>query len=603
MSVLSLRPPQWTSHRRLLEQKLVDLHRCSDYDHLRQIQAQILKADLHRDLFVAPKLISAYSLCRQVLPAVAVFRQVPFPNAHLYNVLIRAFADNSQPSLAFSTFCQMQKDGIFPDKFTYSCLLRGCSGTSSFSRVLMIHAHVLKFGFLSDIFVPNALIDSYSKTSAAGFAEAKKVFDGMPEKDVVSWNSILAGAVRAGEVAEARQLFDEMPERDIISWNTLLDGLAKAGEMESVFDLFGRMPERNVVSWSTILSGYCKSGDLEMARDLFDKMPVKNLVTWTIIITGYAEKGQAKEASRLLDQMEEASLEFDVAATVSILAACAESGLLSLGKRIHSYVKRSKLRLSTHVSNALIDMYSKCGCIDKAWSVFKELVDRDLVSWNCVIQGLAVHGHGKRALSLFARMKMEGIRPNAVTFIGVLCACTHMGLVEDARSFFYSMETDYGIVPQIEHYGCMIDVLGRVGFLHEAFHLAKTMPSEPNAIIWCSLLNACRLHNNVGLAEEAVNQLVKFEPSDAGNYAILSNIYAAAKQWEGVAKARTKMKGIGRPKPAGSSWIELGDTVHEFTAGDRKHPQTTRIFKMLDKLSHHIVQVGHAPKEMAMLPQ
>lgn len=483
---------------------------------------------------------------------------------------------------------------MFPDNFTYPFLLKACTGQFAMQKVEMVHAHVVKLGFLDDIFVPNSLIDSYSKAGNAGIAAARRVFDEMPCKDVVTWNSMVAGLVRAGELGGARKLFDEMPERDTVSWNTMLDGHSKAGEMDKAFELFQMMSQRNVVSWSTMVWGYCKLDDMEMARMLFDRMPVKNLVPWTIMIAGYAEKGFAKEASCLLDQMEEAGLEPDGATVISILAACAESGLFGLGMRMHSYIEKSKLKFTTEVCNALVDMYAKCGNLDKAWRVFEEMRQKDRVSWNSMVQGLANHGHGEKALELFVKMISEGIKPDAVTFVGVLCACTHVGLVDEARRYFASMEKDYGIIPEIEHYGCMIDILGRGGHLEEAFDLARTMPLEPNAIIWGSLLSACRVHNNVSLAEEAVDQLIRLQPSDAGNYAILSNIYAAAGRWDGVAKTRIQMKNI--QKPVGSSWIELDDSVHEFTVEDRSHPQSARIFKMINRLSRHLKQDGYVPK-------
>ncbi|OAY79555.1 Pentatricopeptide repeat-containing protein [Ananas comosus] len=591
------RAPRWTSQRRVLELHLSELHKCGDLDRLKQVQAQVYKSHLHRDPFVVPKLVSAYSLCGRLPGALSAFHQVPSPNTLLYNTLIRACAHGSRSrSLAFDAFFDMRRSEVFPDNFTYPFLLKACLGPSALSQVEMVHAHVVKLGFLCDIFVPNALIDAYSKNGGLGLVAAKKMFDGMPERDIVSWNTVIAGLVRAGDVKEAHRMFDRMPERDTVSWNTLLDGHAKSGEMDEAFELFENMPERNVVSWSSVVSGYCKKGDMEMARLLFDKMPSKNLVSWTIMISGYAEKGLATEALSLFDQMVNSGLEPDVATIVSILAACAESGLLALGKRINSYVGRNKLRHTTHVCNALIDMYAKCGCLDIACDLFEGMVERDLVSWNSMLQGFAMHGHGEKALDIFFRMKREGIRPDGVTFLGVLCACTHVGFIEEARKYFASMERDYGIVPQIEHYGCMIDLLGRGGLLKEAFDLTKSMPWEPNAIIWGSLLGACRVHNNVEFAEEAVNELIKVEPSDAGNYAILSNIYAAAGRWDGMSKARVQMKGTGAQKPAGSSWIELGDVVHEFTVGDRTHPESDRIFMMLDRLGEHLKKAGYFPR-------
>nr|POF03214.1 pentatricopeptide repeat-containing protein [Quercus suber] len=251
-----MRTPTWVSRRRLLEEKLSDLHKWTNLKHVKQVHAQIYKANLFQDLYVAPKLISAFSLCHQMVLAVNVFNQIQEPNVHLYNTLIRAQVHNSQPSQAFATFFQMLSDGVSPDNFTYPFLVKACSGESWFPVVQMVHAHVEKFGFFSDIFVPNSLIDSYSKCGFVGVNAARKLFMVMGERDIVSWNSMIGGLVKVGEVGEARKLFDEMPERDAVSWNTILDGYAKAEEMKMAFELFEKMPERNVVSWSTMVLGW-----------------------------------------------------------------------------------------------------------------------------------------------------------------------------------------------------------------------------------------------------------------------------------------------------------------------------------------------------------
>ncbi|KAL5723024.1 Pentatricopeptide repeat-containing protein [Ranunculus cassubicifolius] len=596
MMSTAIRTPTWVSRRRLLEQKISDIHKCTNLHHVKQIQAQIFKSNLHQDPYVAPKLITAFSLCRQMSLALNVFNLIPEPNVLLYNTLIRAYTQNALHSQAFSTFFRMQRNHVFPDNFTFPYLLKACSCQFGVRQVQMIHGQIEKFGFGLDIFVPNALIDSYSKCGVLGVDAAKKLFDEMPERDVVSWNSMISGLVKAKELGEARKLFDEMPERDIVSWNTVLDGYVKSGVMNEAFELFEKMPERNVVSWSTMVSGYSKVGDMDMARFLFDRMPVKNLVPWTIMISGYAERGLSKEAYSLFEKMERSGLKPDNGTFISILTACAESGMLGLGKMIHASIQRYKLRHSTRVCNALIDMYAKCGNLDKAMSVFDGMVERDVVSWNSIVQGLATHGHGEKALEVFARMIDEGVAPDGVTFIGVLCACTHVGLVNDGRRYFSVMERDYGLVPQVEHYGCMIDLLGRGGLLKEAFELIKNMPMEPNAIIWGTLLGACRMHNNVELAEKAVDRLVKLNPSDANNYSVMSNIYAAAGQWDDFAKVRLQMKATSTQKQAGASLIEINDKVHEFTVADRSHPESSRIYQMIDRLGQHLKKVGYVPR-------
>ncbi|KAL5095850.1 hypothetical protein RYX36_000177 [Vicia faba] len=598
MSVTSgLRAFTWFSLRRHLEDNITDLHKCTNLNFLKQTHAQLIKSHLHQDLYIAPKLIASYSLNNHISSAVSVFNQVPDPNVHLYNNLIRAYSlsDNLSNSLpAFDVFERMQMDGVLADNFTYPFLLKGCSGRSWLSLVKMVHGHVEKLGFYGDIFVPNSLIDCYCR--CGGVEMAVKLFEVMEERDVVSWNSMVGGLVKSGDLDGALKVFDEMPERDRVSWNTMLDAFVKAGEMEKAFELFGRMGERDVVSWSTMVCGYSKSGDMEMARMLFDRCPVKNLVLWTTIISGYAKMGQVRQATKLYDEMEEAGLRPDDGVLISILSACAESGMLGLGKKIRDSVLRCRFRCNTKVLNSFIDMYAKCGCLDDAFRVFSGMkAKKDLVSWNSMIHGFGIHGHGDKAIELFSTMVSEGFEPDRYTFIGLLCACTHAGLVNEGRSYFYSMERVYGIVPQIEHYGCMIDLLSRGGHLKEAFSLLRSMPMEPNAIILGTLLGACRMHNDIELARAVCEHLFKLVPSDPGNFSLLSNIYAMAGDWINVGKVRLQMKMKGGQKPSGVSSIEVEEEVHKFTVLDQSHPKSDDIYNMIDRLVQDLRQVGYVP--------
>ncbi|XLR69291.1 hypothetical protein HN51_016380 [Arachis hypogaea] len=289
--------------------------------------------------------------------------------------------------------------------------------------VQMIHAHVVKFGFFgSDIFVPNSLIDLYCKCGGARIDAAIWLFLEMEERDVVSWNSVIGGLLRGGEFEKACKVFGEMPERDVVSWNIMLDGYAKAEEMGKVFEMFEGMPERNVLSWATMVWGYCRVGDVNMSRMFFDKCPGKNLVIWTTMISWYAEKGLVNEAIKLYVKMEGVGMRVDDGFLISILTACAESGMAALGKRIHASVERRRFRYSTKVL---------CGCVDVALGVFSRIEKKDLVPWNSLIQGLDMHERGEKALELFTRMVHEGFEPDKYTFIGLLCACTHAGLVNE----------------------------------------------------------------------------------------------------------------------------------------------------------------------------
>ncbi|KAE8655768.1 Pentatricopeptide repeat-containing protein [Hibiscus syriacus] len=271
----------------------------------------------------------------------------------------------------------------------------------------------------------------------------------------------------------------------------------------------------------------------------------------------------------MYDQMERHGLRLDDGSVISILAACAESGLLKVGIKVHDSIERLNFRCSITVSNALVDMYAKCGSLDKALNVFNRMAKRDVVSWNAMLHGFAMHGRG------------------------VLCACTHADFIDEGVEYFYAMEKDYGIVPQIEHYGCMIDLLGRGGRLKEAFRLIHTMPFEPNAIIWGTLLGACRLHDATELAEKVLDHLLELDPSDPRNYSLVRNIFAAAGDWDSAASVRLRMRSIGVQKPSGASSIEIDNEVHEFTVFDRSHPKFDRIYQMLDKLGQNLKLAVH----------
>ncbi|CAN0846148.1 Pentatricopeptide repeat-containing protein At3g29230 [Linum grandiflorum] len=589
-----MRAPAWVSTRRLFEQKLLELPNCTNLSHVKQVHAQIIKQNLHTDLYVAPKLISAFSLSHHMKLAVSVFNQVPTPNVYLYNTLIRAHVHASQPSMAFASLFQMQQNGLFPDNFTYPFLLKACNAEPWLPVIQTIHGSLHKLGLFGDLFVPNSLIDSYSKCGVSGILSAMRLFRSMDKKDIVSWNTMIGGLVRTGDLRGARKLFDEMPVRDSISWNTVLDAYVKAGEMDEAYELFQIMPERNVVSWSTMVFGYSKAGDIHMARMLFDKMPVRNLVPWTIVISGYAQMGLAQEAVKLYDLMEKDGLVLDSGAAISILAACGESGLLCLGNRVHASVISARLKCHIEVCNALVYMYAKCGMVKKAYEVFQQMANTDLVSWNCMLQGLAVNGHGKIALQFFSRMKKEGFKPDKFTLVAVLCACTHAGFIDEGLGYFDNMEREYGIAPEIEHYGCVVDLLGRAGLLRDAFRLVESMPMKPNAVIWGTLLGACRMHNEVDLAKKVKDHMAESDLSEHGNGSMLSNIFAAAGDWVNVANVRLEMKSAGIQKPSGASFIEVEDEVHEFTVLDKSHPESDKVYETIDALIQELRLIADA---------
>ncbi|CAM6017495.1 unnamed protein product [Sphagnum balticum] len=344
---------------------------------------------------------------------------------------------------------------------------------------------------------------------------------------------------------------------------------------------------------NTLLNLYANTGSVIDTHCVFDKLPQKDVVSWNTMIVGYAKHGCGEEAFRLFHQMQQEGFKPDTVTCTSILKACTGPRALEWGKRVHSHIMKAGYNVDVRIGNALIDMYAKCGSLEAARQVFDVMPERDVISWTAMIVGLAQHGCGEEALQVFEQMRVEGVEPNAVTFVGVLSACSHAGLVEEAYGYFSSMCHQNGISPVGEHYGCMVDLLGRGGHLKEAEDLIKKMPAEADATIWGSLLGACRTHGNVELAECAAGNCLQLEPKDAAVYVLLSHIYAAAGMWDSVTKVRNTMKERGIQKEPGRCWIEVENKIHTFVAEDRTHPQTEEIYAELDKLTGQMKEGGY----------
>ncbi|OVA13928.1 Pentatricopeptide repeat [Macleaya cordata] len=388
-----------------------------------------------------------------------------------------------------------------------------------------------------------------------------------------------------------------MPERDVFVWTTMVSVYVRNGDLMSARKLFDEMPERNIASWNTLMSGYAKLGKVESAAKLFDQMPTRDLISWTTMISCYSQNKQFREAIEVFEEMKNEGFSPDEVTMATVISACAHMGALELGREIHLYVMRNGFNLDVYIGSALIDMYSKCGNLERSLVIFFKLQEKNLFCWNSIIEGLAVHGYGEAALEMFRRMESEKIKPNGVTFISVLSACTHSGLIEEARKIFLSMTRDYSISPGIEHYGCMVDLLGKAGLLEDALELVRSMKIEPNSVIWGAILGGCKLRGNIEIARVAVEKLMILEPDNSGYYALLINIYAEENQWSQVAKIRAMMKERRvQKKCPGSSWIEMDGKVEEFVASDKSHPLSSEICEVLAELDGQLRLANFVPE-------
>ncbi|KAF8021312.1 hypothetical protein BT93_G1676 [Corymbia citriodora subsp. variegata] len=512
-----------------------------------------------------------------------VFDRILDPNVTLWNAIFRGCSQNELNREVVLLFSRMRSMGVMPNCFTFPVVLKSCGKINALTEGQEVHCFVIKSGFKENPFVGTTLIEMYSSGGEAG--PAYKVFGEMIERNVVAWTSMVNGYLLSGDVVSARRLFDLAPERDIVLWNTMISGYIETGDMVAALRLFDAMPDQDVMSWNTMLNGYANNGDLNACEVMFDEMPERNIFSWNGLIGGYACSGNFLQVLSTFKRMLiEGTVSPNDATLVTVLSACARLGALDLGKWVHVYAESHGYGGNTYVVNALIDMYAKCGTVKDALNVFINLCAKDLISWNTIINGLAIHGSGADALSLFKQMKCTRIKPDGITFIGILCACTHMGMVADGFSYFQSMIDDYSLVPQMEHYGCMVDLLARAGLLVQAVEFVDRMPIKADAVIWATLLGACRLHKNVDLAEIALHQLSELEPGNPANYVMLSNIYGENGKWKDVARLKAAMKDTGHRKLPGCSLIEVNDDIVEFYSLDERHPDSDEIYEALDGL-------------------
>eukprot|EP01018_Ginkgo_biloba_P034530 Gb_22891 [translate_table: standard] len=543
-------------------------------------------------------MIAGYAQNGYVDQALKLFQNMPERNVVSWNAMLAGYVQNGHGEEALNLFRQMQLECTKPNSKTFAIVLPTCANFAALEQGQEVHEIIIRSGFQSDVFVGSALIDMYAKCGT--IETARYIFDNLPQRDVVSWNTMIAGYVQIGHFDDALKLFQKMPERDVISWNAIIVGYAQNGNIDEALKLFHKMPERNVVSWTAMIGGYTQIGHLDEALQLFQKMPDRDVISWNVMIAGYAhngrlheavqlfhkmpkrdgvswnsmiagyaQNGNAEEALKLFRQMQIAGVQPNSETFIIVLPVCANFAALEQGKEVHEVIIRSGFQFNVFVGSALVDMYAKCGSIENACMLFEQMPQRDTVSWNAMIGGYAIHGCAKEALQLFEQMQQLGTNLDDITFLGVLSACCHAGLVEEGWQCFDCMSQYYCIKPAMEHYCCMVDLLGRAGRLDEAHDFINKMPIKPDASVWMSLLGACRIHMNIELGERVAECLFEMDPKNAAPYVLLSNIYAAVHRWDDVEKARNMMKDRRVDKRPGCSWIEVNKQVYTFVIGDR----------------------------------
>uniref|UniRef100_A0A7N0UTY9 Uncharacterized protein n=1 Tax=Kalanchoe fedtschenkoi TaxID=63787 RepID=A0A7N0UTY9_KALFE len=600
---------------------LLKMESCSSMAQLKQIQAQMTVTGLIRDAFPASRVLSfcALSDAGDFGYALALFDRVNDRNVYVWNTMVRGCCRVGFWSAGLGLFREMVRGGVELDQRSFVFGLKACE------RVLAgnsVHCRVVKVGFDRNLLVMNGLIHFYGEKGET--FDARKLFDESPVRDVVCWTSMIDGYAKKGCLEEALDLFERMlgedvepnevtmisvltacsKKRDLVLGksihryvvkssfrrnvnlsNALLDMYVKCDCLDAAREVFDRMGVKDTFSWTSLVNGYAKCGQLESARRMFDMMPERNVVSWNAMIAGYSQNNLPSQAIDLFHDMVEAGLDPVEGTLVCVLSACAQSGCLDFGRWMHQfYVEERRVPLSVPLANAFVDMYSNCGDIDAAAAMFDEIPCKDLVSWNSMIVGYASHGYAEEALRCFDQMMSAGIKPDDITFVGVLSACSHGGLVTQGWTHFRNLEPVWGLRPKVEHYACMIDLLGRTGRLKEAYGLMIRMPMEPDIASWGALLNASRMHGNVELGKLAAEKLMVLDPNDSGIYSLLANLCAKRKRWDDVKMVRSMMRERGIKKTPGCSSIAVDSVVHEFLAADESHPQSSAIYEALNQM-------------------
>ncbi|KAK9912434.1 hypothetical protein M0R45_036299 [Rubus argutus] len=580
------------------------LKACGDNADLRrgrEIHGSLITNGFATNLFAMTGVVNLYAKCRQIDDAYKMFDRMPERDLVSWNTIVAAYAQNGLAKRALELVIRMQEEGQRPDSITLVTVLPAVADFGSLLIGKSIHAYVIRASFDSLVNISTALLDMYSKCGSVG--TARSIFNKMNHKTVVSWNSMIGAYAQNEDPEEAMVIFQKMLDEGIEPTNvTIMEALhacADLGDLEQGKFVHKLLDQLNlgydVSVVNSLISMYSKCKRVDIAAKLFRVLKGKTVVSWNAMILGFAQNGRVSEALSHFCEMQSQNIKPDSFTMVSVIPALAELSVTRQAKWIHGLVVRKCFDKNVFVMTALVDMYAKCGAVHTARKLFDMMDDRHVTTWNSMIDGYGTNGLGKAAVELFNEMKKGIIKPNDITFLCVISACSHSGLVEDGRRYFASMKEDYGLEPAMDHYGAMVDLLGRAGQLNEAWDFIQKMPMEPGITVFGAMLGACRIHKNVELGEKAADKIFELNPVEGGYHVLLANIYSTASLWDKVAKVRTTMERKGLKKTPGCSLVDLRNQIHTFYSGSTSHPQSKRIYTYLETLGDEIKAAGYVP--------
>ncbi|KAG7586684.1 Pentatricopeptide repeat [Arabidopsis thaliana x Arabidopsis arenosa] len=559
-----------------------------------QVHAHCISSGVEYHSALVPKLVTFYSAFNLHSEAQSINENSDILHPLPWNVLIASYAKNELFEEVVAAYKRMVSKGIRPDAFTYPSVLKACGETLDVASGRVVHGSIEVSSYKCSLYVCNALISMYKRFGNVGIA--RRLFDRMSERDAVSWNAVVNCYASVGMWSEAFELFDKMRMRNI---PTSLDPVAmiiglKACSLIGALRLGKEIHGLAIHSSydgvdnvrNTLITMYSKCDDLRNAFIVFQKTEENSLCTWNSIISGYAQVNKSEEASYLLREMLLAGFQPNFITLASILPLCARIANLQHGKEFHCYILRRKcFKDYTMLWNSLVDVYAKSGKIVAAKQVSNLMSERDEVTYTSLIDGYGNQGEGRVALALFDEMIRSGIKPDPVTMVAVLSACSHSKLVHEGERLFMKMQCEYGIRPCLQHFSCMVDLYGRAGFLAKAKDIIHRMPYEPSGATWATLLNACHIHGNTEIGKWAAEKLLEMEPENPGYYVLIANMYAATGSWSKLAEVRTIMRDLGVKKDPGCAWINTDSGFSLFSVGETSNPQASDTYPLLDGLN------------------
>lgn len=574
----------------------------NDLEFGQQVHAVAVKLGLDSAVSVANSLLNMYSKSGSLHFSRKVFNYMKEMDLISWNSMISSCAQSSLEEESVKLYTDLLREGLRPDQFTIASVLRACSSLKeSVYLCKQVHVHAIKTGIVADSFVSTALIDVYSRSG--NMKEAEFLFERKGEFDLASWNAMMFGYIMSNDSQKALNLLSLMHESGERADQITLAAAAKASGCLVGLEQGKQIHAYVIKSWidldlcvsSGILDMYIKCGDMKSAHTVFTQIPAPDDVAWTTMISGCVENGDEDCALSIYHQMRLSRVQPDEYTFATLVKASSCLTALEQGRQIHANVIKLDYGSDPFVGTSLIDMYAKCGNIADAYLLFQRTNTRNIALWNAMLVGLAQHGNAKEALNLFKAMESNGIEPDKISFIGVLSACSHSGLISEAYKYFDSMTNKYSVKPEIEHYSCLVDALGRAGRVQEAEKLIVSMPFEASASMYRALLGACRVQGDTETGKRVTAQLLALEPSDSAAYVLLSNICAAANQWDDVTDARKMMERKKVKKDPGFSWIDVKNKVHLFVVDDKSHPQTDLIYDKVEDLINRIREEGYVP--------